>query len=533
VRSAIYTGTLVHARSEPENHVFRYPVCFYAIDLDEIPELDRRLRLFSYNRPGVVTLRDSDHLGNPQRPVADNIREYLGERGVQAHDARITMLTNLRVAGYVFNPVSFFYVHGPDGELRCILAEVSNTFGERLPYLLTDEQRIASLAGEHAFQHDKRMHVSPFFPLDQDYVFRMGEPGDTVDIRMDVLQDGRRPFWATLSGTRHDMTDRELARALARYPLMPLQVISLIHVEALRLWRKRVPFHKKPRFVPSEGSVAAAGDHSATERTRGVRPIPASGRSPLTPVVKALALRGLRRPVGGWFEVEMPDGSVHRMGSAANGPRHARVKVTGKDFFRRIARRGRVGFGEAYQAGDWTTDDLPAFLEILALTAEDVRRRPPQSLVPAAISKRPRLPNPADLIRARRDVQYHYDLGNDLYEVFLDDLLVRVLRARGPAARGCPAGQVPQALREAAHRAGAPRAGGGLRMGRVCHACRTRAGLPRHRHHAVGGAGRGGPPPRRAGGALRSHRHRHPGLPRDAGHLRPHRVDRDDRGRGL
>jgi len=420
VRSAIYTGTLVHARSEPENHVFRYPVCFYAIDLDEIPELDRRLRLFSYNRPGVVTLRDSDHLGDPQRPVADNIREYLGERGVQAHDARITMLTNLRVAGYVFNPVSFFYVHGPDGELRCILAEVSNTFGERLPYLLTDEQRIASLAGEHAFQHDKRMHVSPFFPLDQDYVFRMGEPGDTVDIRMDVLQDGRRPFWATLSGTRHDMTDRELARALARYPLMPLQVISLIHVEALRLWRKRVPFHKKPRFVPSEGSVAAAGDHSATERTRGVRPIPASGRSPLTPVVKALALRGLRRPVGGWFEVEMPDGSVHRMGSAANGPRHARVKVTGKDFFRRIARRGRVGFGEAYQAGDWTTDDLPAFLEILALTAEDVRRRPPQSLVPAAISKRPRLPNPADLIRARRDVQYHYDLGNDLYEVFLD-----------------------------------------------------------------------------------------------------------------
>ncbi len=420
MRSAIYTGTLVHARRTPAEHVFRYPVCFYALDLDEIPELDRRLRLFGYNRPGLVTLRDSDHLGDPDRPVAHNIRQHLEERGVPAADARITMLTNLRVAGYVFNPVSFFYVHAPDGRLRCILAEVSNTFGERLPYLLTDDQRIAPLKDEHAFRHDKRMHVSPFFPMDQEYVFRMGEPGDTVDIRMDVLQDGERPFWAQLTGTRHAMTDGQLARAAARYPLMPLQVISLIHVEALRLWRKRVPFHRKPRFVPSEGSVTTADDPTAAMRSRGLRPVEPTGRSPLTPVVKALALRGLRNPVGGWFEVRMPDGSVHRMGSPASGPRHARITVTGKDFFRRIARRGRVGFGEAYQAGDWTADDLPAFLEILALTAEDVRRRPPASLVPAAIARRPRLPNPADLIRARRDVRYHYDLGNDLYEVFLD-----------------------------------------------------------------------------------------------------------------
>jgi cyclopropane-fatty-acyl-phospholipid synthase len=419
VRSAIYTGTLIHARRTPAEHVFRYPVCFYAIDLDEIPELDRRLRLFGYNRPGLVTLRDSDHLGDPRQPLARNIRQHLEERGIPASDARITMLTNLRVAGYVFNPVTFFYVHGPDGGLRCVLAEVSNTFGERLPYLLGDEQRIAPLADEHAFRHEKRMHVSPFFPLDQDYVFRMGEPGDTLTIRMDVLQDGERPFWALLTGERHDMTDRQLARALARYPLMPLQVISLIHVEALRLWRKRVPFHRKPDFVPSEGSVAHA-DVPAGARTRGLRPVEPTGRTPLAPVVRALAMRGLRHPVGGWFEVEMPDGTVHRMGSPASGSRHARIRVHGKDFFRRIARRGRVGFGEAYQAGDWTTDDLPAFLEILALTAEDVRRRPPASLVPAAISRRPRLPNPADLIRARRDVRYHYDLGNDLYRVFLD-----------------------------------------------------------------------------------------------------------------
>ena len=418
MRSAIYTGTLVHARRTPAEHVFRYPVCMYAIDVDEIEQLDRDLRLFSYNRPGILSLRDGDHLGDPQRPIGENVRAHLVGRGVDVEGARITMLTNLRTAGYVFNPVTYFYVHGPDGALRCILAEVSNTFGERLPYLLTDAERIDPLGDEHAFRHDKRMHVSPFFPMEQEYIFRMGELGDALDIRMDVMQGDERPFWAKLTATRHDFTDRELGRALVRYPLMSQQVISLIHLEALKLWRKRVPFHRKPDFVPSEGSVTAPAGQASGHR--GLRPIPDAKRSPLAPVVKALALRGLRRPVGGTIEVEMPDGTVHRMGHG--GPRHARITVSGKDFFRRIARRGRVGFGEAYQAGDWRADgdDLVAFLEILALTAEDVRRRPPASLVPAAISKRPRLPNPADLLRARRDVQYHYDLGNDLYEVFLD-----------------------------------------------------------------------------------------------------------------
>jgi len=418
VRSAIYTGTLVHARRTPAEHVFRYPVCMYAIDVDEIEQLDRDLRLFSYNRPGILSLRDCDHLGDPQRPIGENVRAHLAGRGVDVEGARITLITNLRTAGYVINPVTYFYVHGPDGALRCILAEVSNTFGERLPYLLTDAERIDPLGDEHAFRHDKRMHVSPFFPMEQEYIFRMGELGDALDIRMDVMQGDERPFWAKLTGTRHDFTDRELGRALVRYPLMSQQVISLIHLEALKLWRKRVPFHRKPDFVPSEGSVTTPAGQASGHR--GLRPIPDAKRSPLTPVVKALALRGLRRPVGGTIEVEMPDGTVHRMGHG--GPRHARITVSGKDFFRRIARRGRVGFGEAYQAGDWRADgdDLVAFLEILALTAEDVRRRPPASLVPAAISKRPRLPNPADLLRARRDVRYHYDLGNDLYEVFLD-----------------------------------------------------------------------------------------------------------------
>ena len=207
MRSAIYTGTLVHARRTPAEHVFRYPVCMYAIDLDEIVELNRSLRLFSYNRAGILSLRDGDHMGDPMRPVGENVRTYLTSHGVDVDGVRITMITNLRTAGYVFNPVTYFYVYAPDGALRCILAEVSNTFGERMPYLLTDTERIEPLANEDAFRHDKRMHVSPFFPLDQEYIFRMGELDDALDIRMDVMQGDERPFWAHLTGTRHPFTD--------------------------------------------------------------------------------------------------------------------------------------------------------------------------------------------------------------------------------------------------------------------------------------------------------------------------------------
>src|SRR6185503_1102105 len=121
VRSALYTGTVMHARKTPKENVFRYHVCFYLLDLAEL--------------------------------------------GIEAD--RILLLTNLRVLGYVFNPVSFFYCY-QGGELVCIVAEVSNTFGERLAYLLSPENRDM---GERrlSYRHDKKLHVSPFFGLEQSY----------------------------------------------------------------------------------------------------------------------------------------------------------------------------------------------------------------------------------------------------------------------------------------------------------------------------------------------------------------------------
>lgn len=242
MRSALYTGTLVHARREPRRHVFRYPVAYWLLDLDELPELERRLRLVSVNRWNVVSLRDADHFDG-DLALKDAVRRFAGDPEIE----RVLCLTQLRVLGYVFNPVSFYWCYRADGELACMVAELNNTFGERLPELLP--------GGTLAYEHDKRLHVSPFFGLEQRYRYAFSEPGETVYARIEVHEDARMPLQAVLSGRRRELTNASVLRFLASYPLMPLQVIALIHWQALKLFLRGVPFHHKPPFEPGRGSV--------------------------------------------------------------------------------------------------------------------------------------------------------------------------------------------------------------------------------------------------------------------------------------
>ncbi len=239
----MYTGTLMHARRAPVRNVFRYPVSYWLLDLDELPELERRLRHLSVNRRNVVSLRDSDHFDGTA-PLKQAVLDLVGDPSIE----RVLMLTQPRVLGYVFNPVSFFWCYRGDDSLACVVAELNNTFGERLPEVL----RGPTLR----YEQRKRLHVSPFFGLDQSYEYAFSQPGDEVWARIHVRDDdGSRPLTAVLHGRRRELTNHSLAMLLLRFPLQPLQVIALIHWQALRLWLRRVPFHRKPAFVPGEGSV--------------------------------------------------------------------------------------------------------------------------------------------------------------------------------------------------------------------------------------------------------------------------------------
>jgi DUF1365 family protein len=177
-------------------------------------------------------------------PLKQAVIELAGDPSIE----RVLMLTQPRVLGYVFNPVSFYWCYRGDDSLACVVAELNNTFGERLPEVL----RGPALR----YEHRKRLHVSPFFGLDHSYEYAFSQPDDEVWARIHVRDDdGARPLTAVLHGRRRELTNRSLGSLLLRHPVQPLQVIALIHFEALRLWRKRVPFHHKPPFVPGEGSV--------------------------------------------------------------------------------------------------------------------------------------------------------------------------------------------------------------------------------------------------------------------------------------
>jgi DUF1365 family protein len=234
---------LVHVRRAPARNLFRYPISAWLFDLDELDELTRRLALLSVDAPNVVSLRREDHFDGAL-PLKQAVLGLTGDPSVE----RVLLLTQPRVLGYVFNPVSFYWCYRADGSLACVVAELNNTFGERLPEVLRGP--------ELHYEHRKRLHVSPFFGLDQTYEYAFSQPGDEVWARIHVRDDdGSRPLTAVLHGRRHELTNGTVARLLLRYPLQPLQVTARIHWQALRLWRKGVPFRHKPPFVPGQGSV--------------------------------------------------------------------------------------------------------------------------------------------------------------------------------------------------------------------------------------------------------------------------------------
>lgn len=206
--SALYVGTIRHRRFAVRRHELLHRISMAYLDLDELPQLlgGRLVR----RRPGLVRFRRADYLGDPAVPLADSVRELVGEA------TRIRMLTNLRTLGHCFNPVSFYYCFDDDERLRSVVAEVTNTpWGERHAYVL-DARRS---------ERDKAMRVSPFMGMDQRYTISLAAPGPTLSVHIESREHDDKAFDATLNLRRRPLTTS--LRALRTLPLIYGHAIAL------------------------------------------------------------------------------------------------------------------------------------------------------------------------------------------------------------------------------------------------------------------------------------------------------------------
>ncbi len=270
--SSILTGSVRHRRVRPREHAFTYQMWHLLLDVDELERLDAEVAGFTYNRPGIASFHDTDHLGDVGLPIREKLRRFLAGRGVELPAGRVLLQTSPRVLGYTFNPVSWFWCHDEDGELALVVAEVNNTFGDTHCYVLDDLE----WTGEHTVvAHDQKVfHVSPFLPVDGlDYHFVLRPPsvrqaaGERVAVHMDVADAGGHLLDATVGQVRQPLTTRSLWRQLLRMPWVTLKTIVAIHWEALFIWRRKAPFHSRPEPPDTGFDAIDRPDKPVMDRT--------------------------------------------------------------------------------------------------------------------------------------------------------------------------------------------------------------------------------------------------------------------------
>ncbi len=233
----------MHRRFFPVGHRLRYGVWYLLADLDELTDLDRQIRGFSFERPGLVSFRSRDYGPRDGSPLRPWIEAKLAEAGIALDGGAVRLLCFPRVFGYVFNPIAVWFCHGPKGELRAILYEVSNTVGQRHHYLVPvvpgDDRAVIRTA------FSKELYVSPFIDMDSTYEFRTRIPDQRIAVLVRETAPGGQVLMATLTGRRRELSGGALARVLARYPLVTIKVIGGIHWEALKLRCMGAPFRRR------------------------------------------------------------------------------------------------------------------------------------------------------------------------------------------------------------------------------------------------------------------------------------------------
>ena len=239
--SFIYTGNVIHKRFKPKIHYFKYKVFSLLVDLSELELLDKRLKIFSYNKFNIVSFYDKDHGARDGSSIKMWVINNLKKNDIDTNNIQIKLLCYPRIFGYVFNPLSVFYVYDNNSNLISILYEVKNTFGEQHTYIFKTD------INHNLIQHTckKKFHVSPFIEMDCIYFFRLLKPGNKISVIIDQKDKEGKVLYASQDGIRSEMTNANFIKSYLKHPLMTFKIIVAIHFEAFKLWTKGIKLIKK------------------------------------------------------------------------------------------------------------------------------------------------------------------------------------------------------------------------------------------------------------------------------------------------
>ena len=239
--SSIYTGTVIHKRFKPKTHFFNYKVFSLLIDLSEMNLLDKNLRIFSYNKFNIISFFNKDHGPRDGSSLKKWVVENLKKNNIETSDIQIKLLCYPRIFGYVFNPLSVFYVYDKNLDLISVLYEVKNTFGQQHTYIFKAKKN------QNLIQHicKKKFHVSPFIEMNCIYFFRLLKPGNKISVTIDLEDPEGKILYASQDGVKSELNNKNLIKSYLKHPLMTFKIIIAIHFEAFKLWTKGIKYIKK------------------------------------------------------------------------------------------------------------------------------------------------------------------------------------------------------------------------------------------------------------------------------------------------
>ncbi len=241
INSYIYNGTVIHKRFKPKEHYFKYKVFSLLINLSELEELDKKISFFSLNRFNLISFYERDHGARDGSSLSDWVKQNLKTNNIITENIEIKLLCYPRILGYVFNPLSVFFIYNKNERLISILYEVKNTFGEQHTYVFRVQNENKLIQNNCP----KKFHVSPFIEMDCNYFFRVLNPAEKLSIIIDQYDKEGKILFASQDGIRSDLTTKNLMNSYLKHPLMTLKIISAIHFEAFKLWIKGIKLIKK------------------------------------------------------------------------------------------------------------------------------------------------------------------------------------------------------------------------------------------------------------------------------------------------